>query len=343
MGDEKKNLGASSSDSTSALFVTARKKQIAEQEAQRKAAEEEAKRVAAEAEVRRLEAEVEERKRKAEEEKKRLEQEEKEKVEAEKKQQQNVVSKVVEKIPVSSKEKKENPLEAVAAKMGMGGEKFPMFLGVCAASIVALFAIIIVCIVVIPKLGKSGKADQSYSDWASLMTLSVDNYNALEEKEKKVVIDTYNDILEDGGETDAQLTFDEANDALSSNSDEEMLTAFHNFCMVKGADFVSFVNGDGSMANDAVALYLMNGNTFLNLSYPEMVAVVIEDQKWFEQKYGIETEYGYLVAGEIADLLAEYSEEELNQEGLIFQLVAADCGGDPVEEYNMLLEVLETL
>ncbi|XEQ95505.1 hypothetical protein SPX_02760 [Sporomusa paucivorans] len=66
--EEKKNPGAASGDDTSALFVSARKKQLAEQEVQRKAAEEEAKRKAAEEEVRRLEAEVAERKRQAEEE-----------------------------------------------------------------------------------------------------------------------------------------------------------------------------------------------------------------------------------------------------------------------------------
>lgn len=66
--DEKKNPGASSGDDTSALFVSARKKQLAEQEVQRRAAEEEAKRKAAEEEVRCLEAEVAERKRQAEEE-----------------------------------------------------------------------------------------------------------------------------------------------------------------------------------------------------------------------------------------------------------------------------------
>lgn len=64
--EEKKNPGAASGDDTSALFVSARKKQLAEQEVQRKAAEEEAKRKAAEEEVRRLEAEVAERKRQAE-------------------------------------------------------------------------------------------------------------------------------------------------------------------------------------------------------------------------------------------------------------------------------------
>ncbi|HWR56589.1 MAG TPA: hypothetical protein VN462_08770 [Negativicutes bacterium] len=70
--DEKKNPGAASGDDTSALFVSARKKQLAEQEAQRKVAEEEAKRRAAEEEVRRLEAEVAERKRQAEEEARRI-------------------------------------------------------------------------------------------------------------------------------------------------------------------------------------------------------------------------------------------------------------------------------
>lgn len=70
--EEKKNPGAASGDDTSALFVSARKKQLAEQEVQRKAAEEEAKRKAAEEEVRRLEAEVAERKRQAEEEARRI-------------------------------------------------------------------------------------------------------------------------------------------------------------------------------------------------------------------------------------------------------------------------------
>lgn len=73
--DKKTNSGAPSSDTTSALFVSARKKQLEQQEAERKAKEQEEQRLAAEAEVRRLEAEVEERRRKAEEEARRVEQE----------------------------------------------------------------------------------------------------------------------------------------------------------------------------------------------------------------------------------------------------------------------------
>ncbi len=74
MSDEKRNQGTPG-DETSALFVTARKKQLEEQEVQRKAAEEEAKRRAAEEEVRRLEAQVAQRKRDAEEESRRIAQE----------------------------------------------------------------------------------------------------------------------------------------------------------------------------------------------------------------------------------------------------------------------------
>ncbi len=70
------NQGAPSSDNTSALFVSARKKQLAEQEEQRVAAEKEAARKAAEDEVRRLEEEVEERKKKAQEDAVRIQQEE---------------------------------------------------------------------------------------------------------------------------------------------------------------------------------------------------------------------------------------------------------------------------
>jgi hypothetical protein len=65
--DNDNKKGAPSSDTTSALFVSARKKQIEQQETERIAKEKEEKRLAAEAEVRRLEKEVEDRKRKAEE------------------------------------------------------------------------------------------------------------------------------------------------------------------------------------------------------------------------------------------------------------------------------------
>lgn len=67
MAQDSKNTGAPSSDTTSALFVSARKKQLEQQEAERRAKEKEEQRLAAEAEVRRLEKEVEERKLKAEE------------------------------------------------------------------------------------------------------------------------------------------------------------------------------------------------------------------------------------------------------------------------------------
>ena len=68
MAEENKNgSGAPSTDTTSALFVSARKKQLEQQEEARRAKEKEAQRLSAEAEVRRLEQEVEERRRKAEE------------------------------------------------------------------------------------------------------------------------------------------------------------------------------------------------------------------------------------------------------------------------------------
>jgi hypothetical protein len=73
--ENKTTSGAPSSDTTSALFVSARKKQIEQQETERIAKEKEEKRLAAEAEVRRLEAEVADRKRKAEEDAKAAEEE----------------------------------------------------------------------------------------------------------------------------------------------------------------------------------------------------------------------------------------------------------------------------
>ncbi|MDR2531004.1 MAG: cell envelope integrity protein TolA, partial [Oscillospiraceae bacterium] len=71
--DKKNTSGAPSSDTTSALFVSARKKQLEEQEAAARAKEKEDQRLAAEAEVRRLEAEVEARRIKAAEDAKRVE------------------------------------------------------------------------------------------------------------------------------------------------------------------------------------------------------------------------------------------------------------------------------
>ena len=75
MDQQNNNTGAPSTDTTSALFVSARKKQIEQQEVERQAKEREAERLAAEAEVRRLEQEVAERKRRAQEEAQRVEQE----------------------------------------------------------------------------------------------------------------------------------------------------------------------------------------------------------------------------------------------------------------------------
>ncbi len=71
--NKKSNSAAPSSDTTSALFVSARKKQLEQQEIERREKEKEEKRLAAEAEVRRLEQEVEARRRRAEEEARRAE------------------------------------------------------------------------------------------------------------------------------------------------------------------------------------------------------------------------------------------------------------------------------
>ena len=115
MSEEQKKTGAPSSDETSALFVTARKKQIAEQEAQRKAAEEEAKRLAAEEEVRRMEAEVADRKRQAEDEARRIAAEEaamKKEAEERRRQAQREADETAERIKAEAKAKAEAEAEA---------------------------------------------------------------------------------------------------------------------------------------------------------------------------------------------------------------------------------------
>lgn len=86
--DQKKNAANTPEDNTSALFVSARKKQLEQQEAERRAKEKEDERRKAEEEVQRLEAEVAERKRKAEEEARRVAQEEEQRRQEEAKRRQ---------------------------------------------------------------------------------------------------------------------------------------------------------------------------------------------------------------------------------------------------------------
>lgn len=373
MSDEKRNLGASSSDDTSALFVTARKKQIAEQEAQRKAAEEEAKRLEAEAEVRRLEAEVADRKKKAEEEKIRLAQEEEQRRrEAEIKQQQmqqqmqqqqaqmqrEMQQKQAEmqkqaaqqqkaaqqKSAVSPSEQtninsqpngtavaKVNPLEPIAEKFGMGGKKLPVFIGVCAGAVVAILAIVIILISVIANAGGS---KQSYVQWADAMALSIDAYNQLDTKNRKQVIQAFNAIVKDGGEEYAQVKFNDIDPILSSSNDAIQTSAFTAFCDISSTDYIRYLNGDSSALPNAITTLQMNGESFKKLTYPEMSAIVVEHEKVIEEVYGVETEYNFILAAEIADSLKEMSKDELLEEGLIFKMVCSDSGVDAEETYE---------
>lgn len=91
MSEHKSGNGAPSSDTTSPLFVSARKKQLEQQETERRKKEKEAERMKAEEEVHRLEAEVAERKRKAEAEAQRVAREEEQRqAEAEERRQKDI-------------------------------------------------------------------------------------------------------------------------------------------------------------------------------------------------------------------------------------------------------------
>ena len=172
MDEEKKNIGASSEDDTSALFVTARKKQLAEQEARQKAAEEEARRVAAEAEVRRLEAEVAARKQKAEEEARRLAEEaeerrrraEEERIADEKRvsadaDDQRRLSQIPSGTP-SSKPEAGKAVRSVANKVKGLGKKKLTIIGASAAGVILAVIIIIAAV----SLSGGGSSMASYED-----------------------------------------------------------------------------------------------------------------------------------------------------------------------------------
>lgn len=139
-------------EETSALFVSAKKKKQAEEEAARKAAEEQAKREAAEAEVRRMEAEVEERKRKAEEERKALEEQEKQLAEGK-------IS-----APAQSKAEpkaKKEPVKKSAQDAGMKS-KLPIFIGIGA---VAVIAIVLILVFSLKGKGGSGSFDPATTEF----------------------------------------------------------------------------------------------------------------------------------------------------------------------------------
>ncbi|MDR1589325.1 MAG: hypothetical protein LBS51_03950 [Oscillospiraceae bacterium] len=115
--DNKNSSGAPSSDTTSALFVSARKKQLEQQETERRAKEKEEQRIAAEAEVRRLEQEVEERKRRVEEE-----------AAEQKRQAEEETRRIAEEARAKNAEAAANPdavLGAPAAKSKLPGLKLP--------------------------------------------------------------------------------------------------------------------------------------------------------------------------------------------------------------------------
>jgi len=113
--DNKAPGGAPSDDTTSALFVSARKKQLEQQEQERRAKEKEDERLAAEAEVRRLEAEVEERRRKAEEDARRAE--------AEAEQRKRQADEEARRIAEEARAKKEKAAEDPDSVLGAQPQK----------------------------------------------------------------------------------------------------------------------------------------------------------------------------------------------------------------------------
>ncbi len=121
--NDKKVQNAPSSDQTQALFVSSRKKQLEEQEAQRIAAEKEAQRIAAEEEVKRLELEVAERKRQAEEDAKRIEAEAIERKRRAEEDAKKMEVEAAERKQKAEEEAKKAALDAKKAEIAAQGKK----------------------------------------------------------------------------------------------------------------------------------------------------------------------------------------------------------------------------
>ena len=199
MSEEEKKMGAPAEDETAALFVTARKKQLAEQEAQRKADEEKAKRDAAEAEVRRLEEEIEARKLKAQEEERRLQEEEM------------------------------NP----SAQPGTGGRrskktmskgaKIGLIAGVSVMGLCTLFLVFMFAIV----LFTSNISDDQAEAWYQGMSITVDDYKLLSGSDQEKLMAYLASLYKYNESEVLTVTADQINDSLLGVSNSERYSLFN--------------------------------------------------------------------------------------------------------------------
>lgn len=267
MSEEKKNLGAASSDDTSALFVTARKKQLAEQEAQRKAAEEEAKRQAAEAEVRRLEAEVAARKRQAEEEARRLA------AEAEERRRQAEADALADekRIAAEAAERRRqaaaaqytqpaapaSPMPPKAPDKAAAPDKKKIAIIAGAVGGVVLIALIIILIVAFA----GGSKDSGYQPWVEPLTMSMDEYNELSSGKQEKVIACYDEIIQSEYGISV-LIYDEVNETLAAQTGSEvgsLALAVFDYC---GMDGRQFILGDTASVGTISNVLNMSRNDF---------------------------------------------------------------------------------
>jgi hypothetical protein len=149
--NKKSASGAPSSDTTSALFVSARKKQLEQQEAERRAKEKEDQRLAAEAEVRRLEDEVEERRRKAEEDKVHAEEEAK-RIAEEARARQTQAAEAPDAVLGAQSQKKDIKLPGADILSGLSGgaaakalpnKKLLIIIGAAVAAVLAIVILVV--------------------------------------------------------------------------------------------------------------------------------------------------------------------------------------------------------
>ena len=213
MSDEEKKMGAPAEDETAALFVTARKKQLAEQEIQRKADEEKAKRDAAEAEVRRLEEEIEARKLKAQEEERRLQEEA---------QNPSAYS--------DAGSKRSRKTMSKGAKIGLiaGGS----VMALCTIFLIFMFAVV---------LFTSNVSDNQAEAWYQGMSITVDDYKLLNGRDQEKLVDGLAALYKYNESTDFPVSAEQINDSLLgvSNSDRySLFTLIFDNSMVSPTEYI---------------------------------------------------------------------------------------------------------
>jgi hypothetical protein len=305
--DNKKGTGASSDDTTSALFVSARKKQLEQQEADRRAKEKEDQRLAAEAEVRRLEREVEERRQKAEADKKAAE-EEARRIAQEARAKQAQAAENPDTVLGARPEKKdlkmpkmpkismpEKPANSGAAAPGGAAKAAPNIKILAVAGGGAALVLILVFVFVLAGKGSASPVTESGFDFSGIWyDASYENYTEAYDFQENGKFLLYS---EDSGDMDGTYEVDgenivcrfkEPEAEFTLTADGVMLNAGTDAWLMREGDYDEFMaslgagepgegESDGSGASEG-SLTFTDPDTGFQIQYPEGVNCAVPEE-----------------------------------------------------------------